>query len=380
MPAERLCYRFAMRKSRFVRPFYSLPSLCFALLIPFSLPALAQDASPALPTDPKSLILLAAKLNGLQGPEMKPWHLKASYTAYGKNGNHHGTYEEFWVSPSRFKVVITDSNSSQSEFGTEDGVFVAGKLSDTPDESSVVEEALSNPITADSTDADEVDQRIEKYGATELRCLYSDTPVGAIALEVTAADPASSESGTAGKSKLPPKSGPEYCLDSQAPSLRVIKSEAETVLRNGLSVFQGRYIARDIERHAWNNSPLLSVHIEVIEDLGAAAAPDFSLPVGAVLSKPKLRISGRLAREQALNAPAPVYPPIAKAVRSTGIVTIEAAVDTAGQVMNARVVSGPSTLCLSALDAVKHWTFKPYSINGQPVAFLATIKIRFLLK
>ena len=152
------------------------------------------------------------------------------------------------------------------------------------------------------------------------------------------------------------------------------------MIRNGLSVFQDRYVAGDLEEREFNNSLLLSVHIEMLENLAAAGVPDFSLPLDAVLSKPKIRIDGRLAREQALSMPAPVYPPIARIAQVTGVVAIEAAVDKAGRVMNARVANGPAMLCQSALDAVKRWTFKPYSIHGEPVAFLATINIRFSLK
>ena len=334
-----------------------------------------------MPIDPKALMLLAAKSNGLTGDDVRPWHMKASYTAYGQTGKHYGTYEEFWGSPRRFKVVITDSKSSQTEYGTEDGVFVAGKLSELPDESAAVEELLSNPVVVESGDAAVVEQRMEKYGTTELRCLYNDTPADAITFEVTERlVPALSESHSPGNSHPFLNSGRVYCLGSQVPIVRVIRSGARTVIRNGLSVYQDRYVSGDLEERGFNNSLLLSVHIEMLENLAAAGAPDFSLPLDAVLSKPKIRIDGRLAREQALSMPAPIYPPIARAARVTGVVAIEAAVDKAGRVMNARVANGPAMLCQSALDAVKRWTFKPYSIHGEPVAFQATINIRYSLK
>ena len=38
-----------------------------------------------------------------------------------------------------------------------------------------------------------------------------------------------------------------------------------------------------------------------------------------------------------------------------------------GAVIDARVLSGPSDLRISALEAVNHWKFKPVSLNGQPI-------------
>src|ERR1035437_6341541 len=98
-----------MRKTTFVRALcYCISLFCFVAMGMICHPAFAQDAMPAvapvkeapaaaLPSDPKELMLLAAKTNGLTGPDVKPCHLKATLIALDNNGIATGqvSYEEF---------------------------------------------------------------------------------------------------------------------------------------------------------------------------------------------------------------------------------------------------------------------------------------------
>jgi len=192
--------------------------------------------------------------------------------------------------------------------------------------------------------------------------------------------PAISESRSPGKSHPSLNSGRGYCLGPQIPVVRLLKLGGQTVIRNNLFAFQGRYVAGDIERREFNNFLSLRAHVEVLENLPAAAETDFHVPADAVLSRPKFQIRAGSAKDQALKMPTPVYPPIAILARVTGVVAIDAGVDKAGRVMNTRAENGPAMLCQAALDAVNRWTFKPYIIDGEPVAFGARINIRFSLK
>jgi TonB family protein len=58
---------------------------------------------------------------------------------------------------------------------------------------------------------------------------------------------------------------------------------------------------------------------------------------------------------------APVYPEIAKRLRITGSVTIEATVDADGKVSNVKTLSGNRMLSPAAEDAVRRWRFEPGS-------------------
>jgi TonB family protein len=56
---------------------------------------------------------------------------------------------------------------------------------------------------------------------------------------------------------------------------------------------------------------------------------------------------------------APVYPEIAKRMKITGEVKVEATVDPEGKVMEAKAVSGNRVLTPAAEEAVRRWRFEP---------------------
>lgn len=72
----------------------------------------------------------------------------------------------------------------------------------------------------------------------------------------------------------------------------------------------------------------------------------------------------------------PVYPPDAREQGVEGVVVIEATVDAAGTVTNARAVSSPhASLTTAALEAVRQWRFEPPA--RAPIMF--TVTVRFAL-
>jgi periplasmic protein TonB len=77
--------------------------------------------------------------------------------------------------------------------------------------------------------------------------------------------------------------------------------------------------------------------------------------------------------------PKPVYPPIALASRTQGTVVLEAIISKTGSIENLRVVSGPGMLRQSALDAVRQWRYRPYTLDGLPVEVETTVNVVFTL-
>lgn len=75
----------------------------------------------------------------------------------------------------------------------------------------------------------------------------------------------------------------------------------------------------------------------------------------------------------------PVYPMEAKKNRVTGKVVLDAIIAKDGSVANLRVVSGPSALQQSALDAVRQWHYKPYLVSGDPVEVDTTVQVLYTL-
>jgi TonB family protein len=73
-----------------------------------------------------------------------------------------------------------------------------------------------------------------------------------------------------------------------------------------------------------------------------------------------LSLPARASDERAVKQRVPpVYPEIAKRMKITGEVTVEATVDPDGKVTDAKAISGSKTLTLAAEDAVRKWKFVP---------------------
>jgi TonB family protein len=70
-------------------------------------------------------------------------------------------------------------------------------------------------------------------------------------------------------------------------------------------------------------------------------------------------------------------PRMPSSARVEGTVTVEVVVDKAGKVGCARVAAGHPLLRKSALEAVEHWTFKPYVSEGEPIAIMGRLTLRF---
>jgi TonB family protein len=74
---------------------------------------------------------------------------------------------------------------------------------------------------------------------------------------------------------------------------------------------------------------------------------------------------------------APVYPAQARLLRLEGTVILAAMVMEDGTVRDVKVVEGSPVLAQSAVDAVKHWRYKPYELDGRPVKTETRITINF---
>lgn len=69
-------------------------------------------------------------------------------------------------------------------------------------------------------------------------------------------------------------------------------------------------------------------------------------------------VQGRAADDRAVKSRvAPIYPELAKRMKITGTVKIEAKVDAAGKVTEVKTLAGNHVLSLAAEDAVRKWRF-----------------------
>jgi protein TonB len=98
--------------------------------------------------------------------------------------------------------------------------------------------------------------------------------------------------------------------------------------------------------------------------------------VHAELKSP-LRVPSALAAGLLIHKVIPQYPELAKVTRTEGAVVLSATIARDGTIANLRVVSGPALLQQAALDAVSQWRYRPYLLNGEPVAVETTVNVVF---
>jgi periplasmic protein TonB len=96
--------------------------------------------------------------------------------------------------------------------------------------------------------------------------------------------------------------------------------------------------------------------------------------------KPILKpVSGGVLNGTAISLPSPIYPEIARRMRTTGVVVVEVVVDENGKVISARAASGPPVLKDPAVQAALRARFSPTKLSGQPVKVFGAINYKFTL-
>lgn len=94
----------------------------------------------------------------------------------------------------------------------------------------------------------------------------------------------------------------------------------------------------------------------------------------------KVVVSGGVLNGKAVAKIPPAYPPIAKAARAQGTVTVQILVDEEGYVISANAVSGHPLLQQSAVFAARQARFTPTTLEGQPVKVSGVITYNFVLQ
>jgi TonB family protein len=98
------------------------------------------------------------------------------------------------------------------------------------------------------------------------------------------------------------------------------------------------------------------------------------------LSDGAIRIGGELKPPTKLKHVPPVYPPAAQANRISGIVIIEARIESDGTVSRTHVLKSIPMLDEAAEEAVRQWVFTPTWLNGQPTPVVMTLTVNFTLE
>jgi TonB family protein len=118
---------------------------------------------------------------------------------------------------------------------------------------------------------------------------------------------------------------------------------------------------------------------------GATNDPAISGIVSAALtnvpmpSAQALKVSQGITQGLLVHKVQPVFPMKALQAHHEGAVQLQASISNDGSVTAVKVLSGDSVLARAAVDAVKQWKYKPYLLNGLPIAIETQITVNFKL-
>jgi protein TonB len=97
----------------------------------------------------------------------------------------------------------------------------------------------------------------------------------------------------------------------------------------------------------------------------------------AGLAFAEVRVTTTEAMKAAVSKPQPEYSAVARQMKISGKVAVEAVVNTAGAVESVKAVTGNPLLTQSAISAVQKWKFTPFAENGAPAKAIVTLTFDF---
>ena len=331
----------------------------------------AANAGAGLPQDPRDLLAAAAPLYDFTSPELKPWHLKATYQLYDEKGNPRepGTYEYWWISPQVHRSTWKRGSAISTDWYTAGGKHAHQQAGEHIEFFEYgLQSALLAPLPG-SGDLDPDKTRLSRetmsFGGVTLPCIMVTPPMP----EQRHARP------------VPPGLYPTYCFDPRSPILRASYSFGNLSTQfNHIVNMEDRLLAREITVSD-SNRKILSAQVDTIT-LVEPDDPALNPPADATdatQDKP-LQISGEVMSGMRLVGQPPVYTQEARSAHASGTVVLRALVGADGSVHELRVISAPHpSLAASALRAVSRWEYKPYVVDGAPVDVETTVNVSYAL-
>jgi hypothetical protein len=327
-------------------------------------PAQSTPAKVEMPSDPAGLLVLAAKMNGLQNVGTQPLHIKATYQLLDDKGGvkETGTFEELYVSARRYKLAYHSPSFNQTEYSTDAGVF---RIGDQKNPNTLLT-AAHDGLFPKFPSADELSK--SRHGFVDRQA--GDAQLKCVTLENQ-------------KSAPPAPHFAVYCFDRSAPTLRVVETHhgADMTFYNDVSLVLGTYVGREAVF-----SELGKPQVQIrLDSLGA-------LPQGNQTIEPPadaIKVSQEILKPTAPKVVRPVWPeyavyPIVGArpelasganPRLLGKMTISLVVGKNGRVVDVITPSGSSAIVQPAVDAARKWLFQPAMLDGHPVEVMVNIEM-----
>ena len=293
--------------------------------------------------------------------KQRPWHLKLDVTAFDRKGEkpQHGTVD-YWQSGESSRTTYMFGSSSSSTLETLGKVYFRSSGTDIPD---IASEALAQ-VLEPGADPEEFkgsipELRKQKFGKIPLDCIMLTLPE---------------------RSREIPPLGlfPTYCMDPGKDGIRLTYNlGGETVIRNGMGTFLGQQVTTLL---ALLEGEVTIATAKVVELATYQPQPDEFQPAVDMRISNREHIEGAVIAGKILTKTQPVYPVSARQRLIGGTVVLHAIIGRDGHVHSLRPLSSDDPdLAISAIEAVRHWSYQPYLMNGQTTEVDTTITVYFNL-
>ena len=292
---------------------------------------------------------------------MKPWHLKLSVQLFDEKGQpeDNGTIEEWWNSPEVDRREYKTGSYTATEIRKVGKLYRTKGLSSPSHYLELLREQAIHPMPPLSPSEVTNLNATENFGKVSLECIVLSQPIS-------------------NKVPLPIGLFPTYCFDPGKDVLRAsFEFGPQTVMRNAFGTFQGRAVAINVvvmsETTKVASYQLTSLERASVPDSEFAVSDDsVEQPLGPV------RVSTGVTDGNNLTKTAPIFPESAKQRHVSGAVIMHAIIGTDGHIRALSLLSAPDPdLALSAIEAVKKWTYKPYMLQGVPVDVETSITVNY---
>ena len=344
--------------------------IAFTLLLALLSPGFSQTAANAgagLPKGPSEILAAAAPFYDFSSPELKPWHLKASYQLYDDQGKptDQGVWEFWWMSPKVHRSTWTRSGAEHTEWSTALGALYR-KDSGSPLRyfEREMQRILFPFPTRDALKSGgmKLDLKMPPAAKPELTCVSTTV-----------------QSLVDGKLQESPNAT-YYCLDPATLELRAVYDNQFKKEFSQLENMQGRYLPRQVVVTV-SGRKHFTVAVDTIEALTPTEAI-FNPPADATLKQkvPGPNDAQGVTSGLVVKRTKPAYPSKSRRRHEQGVVTLADVIGKDGKIHDLEVLDSPSPLLAeSAVNAVSKWEYKPYFLNGEPVEVDSIVSVVYKL-
>ena len=304
----------------------------------------------------------ATLLNSIDDAAMKPWHLKLSFQLFDEKGKaaEIGAIEEWWSAPSMHKTVYTSPSYTGTEVQTKDGLYRSTAAASVPRLFQLALQQVVHPMPSERDIADsKPDLRKETAGKTPIDCIVLTQPIKNVAY-------------------APFGLFPTYCFDRDKDSLRTSYDfGSELTVRNKLGTFQQRTVVVD-QTTLQNSITEITAHVEALQTMVPSESEFVPSADLEKIKQNQVTVGAGVIAGLKIGGANPSYPETARRNRISGSVALRARIGADGRIHALKIISTPDAdLAIAALAAVREWTYKPYLLNGEPVAVETQITVNF---